>query len=175
MQELRRDLDENEHLGHFSRKQRTAILNNWIFRGDKKAAEEFLHTNGPSLNRPWWLWSLLRKEQAKFEEAVNHIRSGIEAPSLPKMALSNEPYERLKREFSVAPGDIMKGTALLHIYIEKEDYQKIREITGLMISTQTDVPLYVSYWNAESHVLLNEHIEGWFAYERYLKRLFGDK
>lgn len=174
MREIRRDLDENEHLGQFSRQDRSSILLNWIFRGDRESAEAFLGENEKHLNRPWWLWSQLRKEQAKFEEAVKYIRSAIEAPALPKLPMDGVPLERLKREFSLTPGDIMKGTALLHVYIGQKDYQSIQDITTAMISDQKDAPHYVRYWNAESYFLLNDYIESWFAYERYLKRVWDD-
>lgn len=175
MQEIGRDLDENARLGQYSRQQRTSILKNWIQQGDKETAKRFLQNNSSNLNRPWWLWSLLRKEEAEFEDALNYIRSNITAPKLPKTTMEGVPLQRLKREFSISPGDIMKGTALLQIYIAEKDYQKVLELTQAITAAQKEVPRYVSYWNAESYFLLKDYIESWYAFEDYLEDLWGEE
>jgi len=172
MEELGRDLEADARLAHFTRQQRTAILKNWIRRGDRASAEEFLRNNESSLERPWWLWSLLRKEQANFEEAVQHIRSAITPPELPEVAVEDIRMESLIREFSVVPGDVMKGTALLYLYTDEGNFQKVREVTQTMISAQKEVPLYVAYWHAESYFRSEDYIESWYAYESYLKQLW---
>lgn len=174
MQELARDLENNSGLSHFSRKQRTAIVKNWIERGDKVSAESFLEAHESGLERPWWLWSLLRKESAKFEDAVNRIRLAITPPALPETTTGEISYERLKREFSLTPGDIIKGTALLDFYLKQDNFRKISELTRTMVDTQKDAPLYVRYWHAESFFRLGDYIESWYAYEEYLKQLWAE-
>lgn len=175
MQEIRHDLETDPSLGQFTRKQRTSILKNWILRGDHQAAENFLKENGTSLNRPWWLWSLLRKEQANFEGAVNHIRSAIKPPNLPEISTADVPFDRLNREFTVAPGDVMKGTTLLKIYLQKGNFHKVKEVAQAMITAQREVPLYVNYLQAESHYQLQDYTESWYAFETYLKLLWAQE
>lgn len=174
IQEVRRDLDENPRLAQYSRQQRTSIFKWWIKQGDLPEAEKFLQENSMILNRPWWLWSLLRKEQANFEDAVQSIRSNLSAPELPVLAMKDVPFERLKREFAVAQGDIMKGTALLQIYIQNKEYQKVLALTQAMIAAERNPPHYVNYWLAESYFHLNDFIECWYAYEQYLERVWGE-
>lgn len=172
MQELNRDLERDAQLGQFSREQRTTILKRWIGEGDPEAAEKYLEKNGSNLNRPWWLWSLLRKEQARFEDAVNHIRAAITPPKMPEVPIKGVPFVRLNREFTIAPGDVLKGTALLQIYLKEEDFAKVREVTQAMIAAQRKVPLYVTYWQAESYFRLQDYIESWYAYEECLKQMW---
>jgi len=172
MQELQRDLKRDAALDHFDRAQRSELLRIWITRGDREAAEAFLAKHASRLDRPWWLWSLLRKEQARFEEAVAYIREAMgpaELPSIPDTAVS---LIRLKREFSLVPGDIVKGTALLRFYLQEENYLMVRELTQQMMDAQKTVPLYVDYWHAESYFHLGDFIESWYAYHEYLKRLW---
>lgn len=175
MQELQRDLEKDARLEQFTRQQRTAILKRWIEHGDRQAAEVFLQANEPSLNRPWWLWSLLLKEQAEFEEAVAVIRSAITPPALPKAAEKEVALNRLEREFLVTPGDIMKGTDLIRIYLKKNEFQNIIDLTESMMAGEKDVPPYVSYWNAESYARTQDYIEGWYAYERYLEQIWEEE
>lgn len=174
MEALKRDLEKDATLGQFSREQRSSILEHWIERGDRESAEKFLKEHESSLNRPWWLWALLRKEQANFEEAVQYIRSAITPPSMAGPAAEEIPLERLQREFSITPGDVIKGTGLLRHYIEKEDFQKVGEVTRAMIEARREVPLYVSYWQAESFFRQQDYIECWYAFEEYLEKLWED-
>ncbi|MGB0744618.1 MAG: hypothetical protein ACPGSB_08835, partial [Opitutales bacterium] len=173
MKELERDLGVDARLGHFTPEQRTAFMKLWISRGDREAAEEYLTKNGSHLTRPWWLWSLLRMEEANFEEATKHIRDAVSPPEMPEVVLKEVPLERLMREFLVTPSDIRNGTALLQIYIKKKDFQQVKEVTQKMISAEKTVPLHVSYWHAESYFQLQDYIDSWYAYERYLEQLWA--
>jgi O-antigen ligase len=175
MQELAHDLENNPRLAQFSRQQRTSILKNWIRQGDRKAVETFLEKNGPSLNQAWWLWSLLRREQANFEDAVQIIRENTEPPALPELSIEGVATERLVREFSVMPGDLLKGTTLLQRYIDEGNFRKVREITETMMAAQRQVPPYVFYWHAESYFQLQDYIESWYAYEKYFERLWNEQ
>jgi O-antigen ligase len=173
MQELRGELQSDPDLSAYTLGQRSAILEKWIHAGDKQTAERFLRENESGLNRPWWLWSLLRKEQAQFADAVAHIRGAIAPPDLPEVTLKWLPLDRLEHEFEMWPGDMAKGTDLLRRYIEQGNYQKIRDMTEAMIAAKEDVPKYVIYWHAESYYHLQDYIESWFQYEKYLGRLWG--
>lgn len=174
MRELRRELKTDPRLSRFNRGQRSAIVENWIRRGEQSAAEKFLRANETSLNRPWWLWSLLRQARAQFEEGVNQIRRAITPSELPDLAMKDASLDRLQRGFSVTPGDIMIGTALLHIYLEQGNFQKVRDVTQAIIAAEEEVPPYVTYWNAESHYQLRDYIESWYVYEAYLKQLWDN-
>jgi hypothetical protein len=174
MEALEHDLKDDPSLSQFSRTQRTAILRSWIEKGDRDAAGAFLDKNESILNRPWWLRATLRAEQADFVEAVRMVRSAVEPPKMPEVPTAGVPLERLQREFSVMPGDLVKGTALLKYYIAEENFPKVREVTETMIAVQKDVPAYAFFWNAESYYHLQDYIESWYAYEEYFKRIWNE-
>lgn len=172
--ELARELEEDGRLARFSRRQRTAIVENWIERGEEESAEKFLRNNESRLDRPWWLWSLLRKEQANFEEAVRLIRTAITPPDMPESQKKDTGVERLQRGFAVAPGDLSTGTALLQSYLEQENFREVNQIAREMIEAQSRVPGYVTYWHAESFFQLGDYIESWYAFEQYLEELWDE-
>lgn len=173
MQELRRGLEKDPDLSAYTVEQRGMLLEKWIQDGDKEAAERFLLANESSLNRSWWLWSQLRKNQARFEEAVQHIREAIAAPKLPEQELKGRSLERLIREFEVSPDNMLRGAALLQYYIGEKNYRAIREVTEQMIEAEENAPKYVRYWHAESYFQLRDYIESWFQFELYLKQVWA--
>ncbi|MEO0508850.1 MAG: O-antigen ligase family protein [Verrucomicrobiota bacterium] len=169
--ELQRELKEDPALAGFSRLQRDQILEKWITQADElRDAEAFIMNHGEGLRRPWWLLSLLRKEEIRFEEAVDLIREVIDAPMIPPSKIKQVRMERLTREFTLTPSDIMKGTALLQIYLNSGDYSSVFEVADIMMRASEEVPPYVTYWKAESLYRLNEYIESWHAFETYLKQ-----
>lgn len=173
MQELAYDLERDPKLGHFSQAQRTALVMEWISRGDRQAVETFLRQNESGLRNPWWLWSFLRKEQARFEEAVQYIRAGLPMPELPETNLGEVPRQSLEREFSVSPSEVMKGTELLKIYLAEGNYERIKEVTERMSATQRQMPSYITFLQAESYYQLKDYIESWYFFETYLKAKGG--
>lgn len=175
MRELRRELEKDPDLGGYSLAQRTMLLEKWIRDGDKEAAGRFLQANEASLDRAWWLWSQLRKEQAQFEEAVRHIRGAISPPELPKVSQQDVPLERLIREFKISPDNTVKGAHLLQRHLADKNYRAIRDVTEQIIEAQEDdAPDYVRYWYAESYFQLQDPIESWFQFERYLKQVWAE-
>jgi O-antigen ligase len=171
MQELQLDLAKDPALSRFSTEERTDILSNWVRRGDANSAEKFLESYGDSLNKSWWVWSLLRKEQADLEGAVEHIRGNIKIPKVQEVELDDATFARLNREFAVAPKDIYKGTILLFAYLERGDYHSaIPVIDGMLESYKP--PIYLHYWRAECFYQIDEFIESWYTFETYLKLLW---
>lgn len=173
MRELGSELAKDPSLRRFSRAQRTAIVENWILRGDLESAADFLWEHGDSLENTWWLWSLLHKGEADFEEAVNAIRGHIEVPEIPEVRLDQAVLARLMRAYAVAPTDIMKGIALLYIYVEREEYAKALPILDQLLESHKP-PLYLYYWRAECLFRVEEYIESWYAFESYLQILWQE-
>lgn len=174
MRELSRGLEKDPDLSAYTVEQRGTLLEKWIQDGDKAAAERFLLAYESTLNRPWWLWSQLRKNQARFEEAVQHIRESIAAPKLPEQKLNGLSLERLINEFEVSPDNMLRGAALLQYYIGENNYRAIREVTEQMIEAEENTPKYVRYWHAESYFHLRDYIESWFQFELYLKQVWAE-
>lgn len=172
MVELQRELSKEPALSQFSRLQRTEILKQWVNHGDHDLAGVFLSEYSNGVNRPWWLWSLLRKNQADFKEAVEYILEGVAAPVVPEVKIEEGRMERVVREFNVAPTDVMKGTALMQAYLSEGNYLALAEVTDAMISSRNNVPPYVSYWKAESLYRLEDYIESWYAFESYFEQLW---
>jgi O-antigen ligase len=171
MRELGVERARDPGLRRFSRTQRTDIVKNWILRGDLDSAADFLHEYDDALENTWWLRSLLHKGRADFKEAVDAIRGQIEAPEIPEIQLEEAVLTRLMRTYAVAPKDIMKGTALLHIYVEREEYGKALAILDRLLESHKP-PLYLFYWRAECLYRVEEYIESWYTFETYLKKLW---
>jgi hypothetical protein len=173
MEELNRELAEDPALLGFDREQRTSILRNWILRGDTDSAEGFLQENEDAVDRSWWLWSLVRKNQARFDQAVAQIRTNIEPAKVPYVEVEDLRIESLVREFTVTPTDTRKGAALMQIYIAAGDYDNLFEVADAMTRAQAVVPPYVLYWRAECLYQFRDFIESWYTFEAYLERIWG--
>jgi tetratricopeptide (TPR) repeat protein len=173
MRELGSELARDPGLRRFSRTQRTDIVKNWILRGDLDSAGDFLHEHGVALENTWWLQSLLHKGRADFKEAVDTIRGHIEVPAIPEIRLDEAVLTRLMRAYAVAPKDIMKGTALLHIYVDRGEYGKALTILDRLLESHKP-PLYLFYWRAECLYRVEEYIESWYTFETYLKKLWEE-
>jgi len=171
MRELSLELAEDPDLSRFSRGQRSAIVKNWITRGGAPdPAEAFLKAHGESLEDSWWLWSLLHKERADFKQAVEAIRENIEVPELPEIRVDDGVMARLMREHAVAPKDIMKGTALLYVYVERGQYEKALPVLDSLLEARKP-PAYLDYWRAECLYRVREYIESWYSFEAYLNKI----
>jgi len=173
MRELERERANDPGLIAYSSSQRSALVDWWIHAGDKVAAEQFLEAHASGLERPWWLWALLHKERAKFEAAVDAIRAAITPPELPVAVFKGLPLERLQAEFAVSPEDIARGSDLLQRYIAQTDYQAIRDLAETLLAARGELPGYMIYWEAESYYHLQDYIESWFLFERYLQQLWA--
>ncbi|MDP4610870.1 MAG: O-antigen ligase family protein [Opitutales bacterium] len=173
MPEIYADLEDNPSLGQFDLKQRKRILSRWIKKGDLDAAEAYLNTYGKGFKDAWLLWSLLRKEQTEFAEAVAYIRENVAAPTIPFVKVDDRSLPRMSREFAVMPEDIVKGTALLRAFIEQGEWMKALTVTDAILKTRNP-PAYVYYWRAEIFYLMNDLIESWYAYNDYLRLVRDD-
>lgn len=173
MPELYAELAKNPSLGHFNFSQRKHILSRWIRKGDLASAEAYLDTYGKGFKDSWVLWSLLRKEQTKFAEAVAHIRENVDPPKIPFVKVDERSLARMSREFAVMPEDTVKGTALLRAFIEQGELMKALTVTDAILKTRNP-PAYVYYWRAEVFYLMNDLIESWYAYRDYLQLIGYD-
>lgn len=172
MRELRRELGEDPALSQFDLEQRSLIVENWIEHGDFDSAREFLKEHADDLENAWWLQSLVFKNEAEFQMAVDSIRDSTETPEMVEKPINSESLARVSRQFSIQPGDVAKGFALLATYLANGSYnQALSVIDALMEAAEPDPSLY--YWRAESLYQLNEYIESWFAFETYLGLQWG--
>lgn len=174
MSEIARTLSVDSDLGRFSPEQRDVILKNWIQRGTLKEAEAFVLNNKDLFSRPWWLLSNVEKEQAKFDAAIDYIRSAIEPPPSPSLPLQVVAVEFLEREFSLAPRDEVTAAKLLRIYTEVGDYRKAVQMVEALSAARGEIAPYFLYMKAESYYQLNDPIESWYAFEEYLQQISGE-
>ncbi|WPJ94241.1 O-antigen ligase family protein [Coraliomargarita algicola] len=172
--EMARELAKDAGLKAYNVKLRTEIVENWIQHGDLNLAEAFLQSYEDSLANRWWLWSLLLKDQAKFQQAIQQIREHVEVPEIPavKVNLEEVSMARLTREYAVDSGDRMKGATLISIYLEGQEYEKALSVLDRLLETPQP-PLYLYYWRAECLYQLQDYIESWYSFEKYLERLWG--
>ena len=171
MSEIRYELSKDPGLTSFNQEQRTKILHNWVKRGDAESAEAFVIEYGDSLERIWWLLSLIRKDQADIKAAVELIRTNVEVPGVPEVPIDEALLVRLRREYAVAPKDIMKGTALFNFYLKRQDYEKALPILDRLLEAHKP-PLYLYYWRAECLFQVEEYVESWYNFEEYLEKLW---
>ncbi len=173
MRELGLELAKDPGLSRFSREQRTDIVRNWVKRGDLDSAADFLTEHGESLENTWWLWSMFYKDKADFKQAVDAIRDNVKVPKIPEVKIDEAVLTRLLREYAVAPKDIIKGTALLSIYVQEEAYEKALPILDRLLESHKP-PLYLYYWRAECLYRVEEYIESWYTFETYLEKLWEE-
>lgn len=174
MREISIELAKDPGLSDFSREQRTGIVRNWVKRGDLDSAADFMAEHGDSLENMWWLWSLLHKGRTDYIKAVDTIRASVEVPGIPEVQLDEAVMARLMREYAVAPNDIVKGTALLHVYLKEEAYEKALPILDRLLESHKP-PSYLYYWRAECLYHVEDYIESWFAFETYLEELWQEE
>ncbi len=170
MAELHQELAADPELGRFDRKQRTAIVHRWILYGDRPEAEAYLEAHASAVDSPLWLWAVLRKEQANFDEAVTFARKALSVPALPEVTLDEKALLRLVREFAVMPQDLVKGTALLRVYLDEGQLKEALGVTDKLIQLRNP-PGYVFYWRAEIFYRMNDSIESWYAFQAYVDRM----
>jgi tetratricopeptide (TPR) repeat protein len=169
MQELSRDLRSDPGLVQFSREERTALLEKWITHGSRDAGELYLDLYGETVNQPRFIWSLLRKEQGQFQDAVEVAREAVPIVELPRVERSKVDLIRLKRDFSYDAKDLMDGTALLRAYVDEQDYAKALQVAVVLLEVSSP-PQYVYYWHAELLYQMGDYLESWFAFEAYIKQ-----
>jgi tetratricopeptide (TPR) repeat protein len=171
MREIRIELSKDPELSRFSAEQRKGIVENWVKRGDLASAEVFLSEHSESVEDSWWLWSLLRRNNAEFEQAVEFIRENVEVHDVPAAQVDELVLSRLSRAHAIAPKDIMKGTVLIQYHMEKGEYTKALPILERLLKSHQP-PLYLYYWRAECLYLVEEYIESWYGFEVYLEKLW---
>ena len=168
--EIQQELEVDPSLGQFTAKQRTAIVERWISRGDLDAAEGYLQAYGDTLNSPWRMWSLVRKNQARFEEAVDFIRDAVPIPDIPEVSMDQRNLTHLRRGFLASPNDVVKGTTLLRIYLDQGELREALLVVDALLENSKP-PAYAYYWRAEVLYQLKDYIESWDAFEAYLERI----
>tara|TARA_B100001971_G_scaffold210312_1_gene235545 strand:- start:14814 stop:17342 length:2529 start_codon:yes stop_codon:yes gene_type:complete len=171
-EEMQRELAKDAGLAAYTVQLRTEIVENWIQYGDLDSAEAFLRAHGKSLANSWWLWSLLLKDQAQFQQAIDHIRENVEVPSVPEVKLEGLSMARLTREYAVDSSDVMKGTKLISIYLKEQQYERALSVLDRLLETP-NAPLYIYYWRAECLYQLQDYIESWYSFEKFLEQLWG--
>lgn len=165
-QEIDRELLANPALEQFTPEQRFTIIQNWIQHGDLDKITAFLDVYGEGVQHAWWLQSLLLKEHADFDEAVQCIREGIVAPSLPEVDFETAVLIRIAREFSVAPDNVSKGTRLLSVYLSEGNLQLGLEVADAMLEME-ETPTHIYYWRGEILFRMNDIIESWYSFRDY--------
>ena len=174
MSEIGRALSVDSSLGRFSPEQRDVILKSWIQRGNLKEAEAFILNNKALFSHAWWLLSYVKKEQADFAAAISYIRSGIKPPPSPKLPMQVAAVLSLEREFSLSPEDEITAAKLLRTYAEGGEHRKVVELVEVLGEARSEISPHFLYGLAESYYHLNDNIESWYAYEKYLQQIWGE-
>ncbi|MFP4202722.1 MAG: O-antigen ligase family protein [Opitutales bacterium] len=154
----------------FDEAGRTHLVAAWIKRGDAEAAESFLQEHGASLKYSWWLRSLLKKERARFNEALTFLREKVPAAEIPAAEENAENLTRLRRRFAARSNNMTLVSTLLREYLDREAYEEALEVVETVLENE-EPPEFAYYWRAELLYRLNEPVESWYAYETHIKRM----
>ena len=168
--ELEKELRADPSLGEFTTKHRTAIVRHWIGSGELDGVEAYLEEFGDTLASPWQMYAMLRKNQARLEEAVEIIREALPVPEIPEVAVDRSRIDRLSRAFFASSNDLAKGTALVGYYIEDGAYREALRVLDVFLQ-QSNPPGYMYYWRAEILYQMEDYSESWYAFEAYWKQL----
>lgn len=164
---IRITLATDPHLSNYRKQDRTEVLVNWIESGDFDKASTFLELNETTLSDSWYLWAILRKKQARFEDAIMHLREGLIAPKLITERVDPDKIPRLKRDYAASRSDITKAYNLVCYYLLNQEHATALRITQPLINSGK-APAQIYYLHAESLHQLGDFIGSWAAYERYL-------
>jgi O-antigen ligase/tetratricopeptide (TPR) repeat protein len=168
--ELEAELRADPSLGKFTTKHRAAIVRHWIGSGEFDGVEAYLEACGDTLDSPWLMYAMLRKNQSRYEEAVGMIREALTVPEIPEVTVDRSRIDRLKRGFFASSNDLAKGTALLSYYLESGEFREALRVVNELLR-QSNSPGYVYYWRAEMLYQLEDYSESWYAFEAYWKQL----
>ncbi|MFP4157054.1 MAG: O-antigen ligase family protein [Opitutales bacterium] len=168
MREIEKELQESPSLRHFTREQRTRLLEHWLRAGDLQEARSFVASYSGELERVWWLESISAMKDAEFSEAIALIRGNLKEPELPERKLDARRLVQTKREFAMDSGDIRKGLLLFQFYFESGNYADALAVCDAL-EEEGELPLSLHYWRAECLYRIGDNIESWFAFEKYLE------
>ncbi|MGC6424455.1 MAG: O-antigen ligase family protein [Lentimonas sp.] len=171
--EIAKEFAEDPGLKGYTPHERFRIVSSWMRRGDLKDVNVFLDQHFKDVEYGWWLRSLLMKESARFEDALEFARNGISVPDLPKVELGPFVVTRMAREFVVSPDNMEKGMVLLSLYLEANDLENALNVTDRMLESE-NAPAEVYYWRGEILYQMNDLIESWYTLRNYVNLAYVD-
>ncbi len=166
--ELETELARDPALRHFDPESRMRLVESWITGGDIDTAAAFLEEHGASLPLEWYLTSLLRYQQARFEEGVEIFRASVPPPALPASELDEPAFNRLARVFAADPGAFERGTLLFRAYLERGDVERAMAVLEAMAAVP-GTPDHVHYWRGEILYRQRDFIDSWNAFNSYVQ------
>jgi O-antigen ligase len=164
-------------LAEYMQAHRTALVQRWISHGALDPAQVYLQQYGTTLNHSWFLQSILRKNQARYQEAVDLMREALPMPQMPTVpdapewTVNAESVDRLRRSFTAASNDPIKGTALIRYYMDSANSREALKVVDRLIESSKKIPDYLYYLRAEILYDLGDYAESWYAFETYWKQL----
>ena len=109
LKELNHYLQADPSLGQFNRKQRSRIVLRWVQMGEYEGPASFMDAYSSSVDMAWYLQSYIYQNEARFEEALNLLRSGLTSPNLPSEEVEPSKIASLQREFLSKPRNYKIG------------------------------------------------------------------
>ncbi|MGB0415382.1 MAG: O-antigen ligase family protein, partial [Coraliomargarita sp.] len=167
LQEIKQDFEQDPSLGQFDPDERSQLIMHWSKFAEVADVGAYLNAYGNELEDSWRHRANHMKNQARFLEAVEIIRDSLAVPEIPAVEIDAYELARLQRGFAVLPSDVVKGTALLRVYMDKKDYENALFVAQSMADFQQP-PAYAFYWKGEILYQMGDYIESWYAFEDYL-------
>ncbi|CAI8288353.1 MAG: Uncharacterised protein [Opitutia bacterium UBA7350] len=166
LQELKGYMEADPSLGQFSRLQRTKIIFRWIRMGEYEGPASFMEAYSSKVDMAWYLQSYVYQNGARFEDALNLLRSGLRTPSLPSGEVEPSRLALLERDLASKPSNFEAGFQLISVYLAKGAYQEgLFLIQRLLQDPAAPPELY--YWQAECYLRQGNLVDGWLSLETY--------
>ena len=148
--------------------KREQLFERWVRNG---GASKLRHhfSQFPFLGETYWRsFAESLAALGQFREACQIILESSATPA-PPGAESPFDLERLQASFRKNPRNVRLGVSLLKAEIETENWDRAYRTTRLL-TENTDLPPFVSYWHARLLHGKGEYKKSWEAWRRWLER-----
>lgn len=169
LREMDQQLRADPELAEFSRDLRTGVVLNWLEQGGSEKAAGFLDRFSDRIDFEWWARAIIEKDRADFDSSMEWIRQNLESPDLPGAGIEIDNVFIEQREFDISRSDLVKGGALMQVYLEAGEFSKALRIAEDLLASPRGTPALL-YWKAECLFQLGDVIESWFTFQQYIEQ-----
>jgi hypothetical protein len=172
LEELNRYREADPELAQFNRNQRTRILLRWVRSGQFIEPGRYLEQYASSLNLAWYLQAYVFQNEGRFKEALELLRAGLAAPSLPEVEDDPASMAFLEREFAGKPRNYEVGIQILSALLKQADLSGGLRLVNKLLEND-DAPRELFYWQSELYLQSGNLVESWLSLEAYAQRVLN--
>ena len=172
LEELNRYLEGDPALEQFSRSQRTRIVLRWVWLAEFKGPKRYLDQYASSLNLAWYIQAFAFQNEVRIGEALELLRAGVTAPSLPLAEVDPGKIALLEREVASRPRNYKVGLQLLSVRLEQENLIEALQLVNKLLE-YSDAPEELFYWQSELYYQRGNLVDSWLSMETYARRVLN--